>query len=220
MKSKEIIVSDKKWWKSELFWIVFLAIFYAVGIIGISLEQYREYIVPLSSAHLFLTFLVLYFSRFGKKDLFLLYAFLLFFCGLLVEIVGTETGLLFGNYHYGDTLGGKIFGVPVIIGVNWATMVICSSTLVYKLNVKIWTKVFLAAFLMTSLDFLIEPVAMKLDFWQWENDSIPIFNYVCWFTISLPMHFFYIKWNLVENNKLPKAVYIMMLLFFIVLNLV
>jgi putative membrane protein len=61
---------------------------------------------------------------------------------------------------------------------------------------------------------------MKLDFWQWENDSIPIFNYVCWFTISLPMHFFYIKWNLVENNNLPKAVYIMMLLFFIVLNLV
>lgn len=220
MKKKETISAGNKKWNSEIFWIVFLSIFYAVGIIGISLDQTRELIVPLSSLHLFLTFLVLYFSRFGKKDLFLLFTFLLFFCGLLVEIIGTKTGLLFGTYHYGDTLGAKLFGVPIIIGVNWATMVVCSCTLVNKLNIKIWPKVFLAAFLMTSLDFLIEPVAMKLDFWQWENARIPLYNYACWFVISLPMHFFYLKWNLVENNKVPKAVYIMMLLFFVVLNLV
>jgi putative membrane protein len=219
MKSKEIIVSDKKWWTSEVFWIVLLAIFYTVGIVGISSEKFRELIVPLSSAHLFLTFLVLYFSRFGKKYLFLLYVFLLFFIGLLVEIIGTKTGLLFGNYYYGETLGGKLFGVPIIIGINWATLVVCSSTIVNKLKIKLWPKVFLAAILMTSMDFLIEPVAIKLDYWQWKSDVIPIYNYACWFVISLPMHFFYIKWNLVENNKVPKAVYGMMLFFFIVLNL-
>jgi putative membrane protein len=219
MKEQAKVSELKKSMKSEQFWIVLIGIFYAVGIVGISLDEFREVIVPLSSFHLFLTFVVLYFSRFGKRDLFILYTFLLFFVGLLVEIIGTKTGLLFGNYSYGDTLGAKLFGVPVIIGVNWATMVVCSSTIVYKLKFSIWKKVLLAAFLMTGMDFLIEPVAMKLDYWQWENDTIPLYNYVCWFFISMPMHYFYIKWELVENNKVPKAVYIMLLLFFIVINL-
>ncbi len=213
-------IEKKNFWNSEIFWIVFISIFFGVGIIGISMEQFYDKIVPLSSLQLFLTFLVLYFSRFGKKDLFLLYAFLLFFVGLLVEIIGTKTGLLFGSYSYGDTLGLKLFGVPVIIGVNWATLVICTGTLVNKLQVKFLTKVLLAALLMTGMDFLIEPVAVKLDFWSWEDGVIPIYNYVCWFVISIPMLYFYLKWELVENNKVPKAVYLLLLLFFIVINLV
>jgi bisanhydrobacterioruberin hydratase len=212
-------VSIQKWHQSERFWIVFITIFYAVGIVGISNENWKTLIVPLSSAHLFLTFLVLYFSRRGKKDQFLLYAFLLFLIGVFVEIIGTKTGWLFGNYAYGKTLGWKILGVPAIIGVNWATMVICSSTWVSKWNTTIWWKAIAAALIMTGLDFLIEPVAMQLDFWQWENDTVPFYNYVCWFVISIPMHLFYIKWNLVENNSVPKSVYILMLVFFVVLNI-
>jgi bisanhydrobacterioruberin hydratase len=108
----------------------------------------------------------------------------------------------------------------LIIGVNWSTMVVCSSTLVNTFKTSLLIKALLAGLLMTSMDFLIEPVAMKLDFWQWENGEIPIYNFVCWFVISIPMHFFYMKWNLVENNKVPKSVYLLMFIFFIVLNLV
>ncbi|MFA7274304.1 MAG: carotenoid biosynthesis protein [Crocinitomicaceae bacterium] len=215
-KTPEVTV--QKWHQSERFWIVFIAIFYAVGMVGISNENWKTIIVPLSSAHLFLTFWVLYFSRRGKKDQFLLYAFLLFLIGVFVEIIGTKTGWLFGNYAYGKTLGWKILGVPAIIGVNWATMVICSSSWVSNWNTTIWWKAIAAALIMTGLDFLIEPVAMQLDFWQWENDTVPFYNYVCWFVISIPMHLFYIKWNIVENNSVPKSVYVLMLVFFVVLN--
>ena len=206
--------------KKEIFWIVLITIFFAVGTIGIAIPEYRDTLVPLSPLHLLLTFVVLYYSRKGKKDKFFLFAFLVFLIGIAVESVGTNTGLLFGDYAYGPTLGKKIFGVPLIIGVNWATMVVCSSTLVFSLNIKLIWKVLLAALLMTALDFLIDPVAIKLNFWSWANGEIPIYNYICWFVISLPMHYFYMKWNLVENNSVPKAVFVLLTIFFLVLNFV
>lgn len=204
----------------DLFWILFLSIFFAVGLVGIALPATREYLVPLSSFHLLLTFSVLIFSRKGSKNQFIYFTFLVFLIGMLVEIIGTKTGLLFGNYQYGATLGGKFFGVPLIIGINWATMVVSASTLVHRLQLSLLPKVLLAASIMTALDFLIEPVAVKLDFWTWMDGNIPLYNYVCWFVISLPMHYFYMKWKLVENNRVPKSVFILMFIFFLVLNFV
>lgn len=210
----------KKYAQNETFWIVLITIFFTVGIIGISLPEYRDMMVPLSSLHLLLTFVVLRYSRKTQKGKFFLFAFLIFILGIVVEAVGTNTGLLFGDYKYGKVLGPKVYGVPLIIGVNWATMVICSSTLVCRLKANLLVKSLVAALLMTTLDFLIEPVAIKLNFWTWTGDEVPIFNYICWFVISLPMHYFYMKWRLVENNSVPKAVFILLTIFFLVLNLV
>lgn len=220
MENKLTSLKESKRFASQRFWIIFISIFYLVGIVGISLEQIRDTIVPLSSFHLLLTFVVLYFSRIGNKNKYLLYVFVLFFYGMLLEVIGTKTGLLFGDYFYGETLDAKLFGVPLIIGINWATMVVCSCTLVKNLKGTIFFKILVASILMTALDFLIEPVAMELDFWQWKNGIIPIFNYVCWFLLSLPMNYFYLKWALAENNRVPKFVYLLMVIFFVVLNLI
>ena len=43
---------------------------------------------------------------------------------MLTEAIGVNTGLLFGTYEYGANLGFKIFGVPLIIGVNWTVLII------------------------------------------------------------------------------------------------
>lgn len=220
MKKKIEISKRNTFLYSETFWILFITIFFTVGIVGIALPEFRKYLLPLSSFHLLLTFLVLYVSRQGKKDKFLLFTFLVFVIGLLVEAIGVNTSLLFGHYTYGKVLGYKIFGVPLIIGVNWATMVVVSSTLTYRLNITLFWKVFLAASIMTGLDFLIEPVAIKLGYWTWQDGQIPLYNYFCWFAISLPMHYFYMKWNLVENNKVAKTVFVLLAIFFFVLNLV
>ncbi len=220
MKKKIEISNRNTFLYSETFWILFITIFFTVGLVGIALPEFRKYLLPLSSFHLLLTFLVLYFSRKGKKDKFLLFTFLVFVIGLLVEAIGVNTSLLFGHYTYGQVLGYKIFGVPLIIGVNWATMVVVSSTLTYRLNTTWFWKVVLAASIMTGLDFLIEPVAIKLGYWTWQNNQIPLYNYFCWFVISLPMHYFYMKWNLVENNIVAKTVFVLLAIFFFVLNLV
>ena len=220
MKKKIEISKRNTFLYSETFWILFITIFFTVGIVGIALPEFRKYLLPLSSFHLLLTFLVLYVSRQGKKDKFLLFTFLVFVIGILVEAIGVNTSLLFGYYTYGQVLGYKIFGVPLIIGVNWATMVVVSSTLTYRLNITLFWKVFLAASIMTGLDFLIEPVAIKLGYWTWQDGQIPLYNYFCWFAISVPMHYFYMKWNLAENNSVPKAVFVLLAIFFLVLNFV
>jgi putative membrane protein len=41
---------------------------------------------------------------------------------------------------------------------------------------------------MTALDYFVEPVAMALGFWHWENDVIPLQNYMMWFITSLVIH--------------------------------
>ena len=202
------------------FLIAFLSIFYLVGLIGLSIPKYEQLFIDLSPFHLFLTFVVLYMSRKGKIDLFSLFAFLIFFLGMLIEIVGTKTGLLFGTYSYGEALGVKFMGVPLIIGVNWAVLVVCCSTWMSTLKYSIWVKTFLAAALMMVLDILIEPIAVEFDYWTWKGGEIPIFNYVCWFALSLPLHYGFLKWKLVENNPVPKAIAVMLFVFFAYLNLI
>ena len=51
-------------------------------------------------------------------------------------------------------------------------------------NKGVWL-IFLPPVLMTSLDLLIEPVAIKLGFWFWKNDIIPLQNYAMWFVTCI-----------------------------------
>ena len=41
-----------------------------------------------------------------------------------------------------------------------------------------------ACFLALIFDWVMEPVAVKLGYWQWENDRIPLYNYISWIIIS------------------------------------
>jgi putative membrane protein len=41
----------------------------------------------------------------------------------LMEAVGVQTGLIYGQYHYGDMLGPKLGPVPVIIPLAWFMMI-------------------------------------------------------------------------------------------------
>jgi putative membrane protein len=216
---KQETATNPKMYQNEWFLIGIIAIFYTVGTIGLLIEDTREMFIQLSAYNLLLTFTVLAIARKNKRDLFMLFAFLLFFYGLFVEIIGTKTGILFGSYTYGQSLGVKIFGVPVIIGVNWAILVIACSSVVHPLKWKLWQKATLAAAIMTIVDIVVEPVAIDFDYWTWKDGEIPLYNYICWFAVSWPMHYFYMKWTLNERNKVTTAILIIMVLFFIILNL-
>ena len=37
---------------------------------------------------------------------------------------------------------------------------------------------------MVLLDYLIEPVAVNLKWWYWDNINPPILNFIAWFLIS------------------------------------
>ena len=47
---------------------------------------------------------------------------------MIAEILGVNYGLIFGKYDYGDNLGLKLLGVPLLIGLNWVVLTfICGS---------------------------------------------------------------------------------------------
>ena len=137
--------------------------------------------------------------------------------GYVVEYIGVHTGLLFGNYSYGAALGPKYGEIPLVIGVNWFCIVLASSSLLYSLRINSVIKAILAGALCTLMDFLIEPVAMKLDFWNWENGIIPIWNYVCWFGFASFFSFIYFSFGK-SKNKAAQALYFIWVLFFSILN--
>lgn len=204
--------------KKETILITILVIFHTVGLIGLQLPDFRKQFLALSFANLLLSFLVLVLSRHSKKVLFIGFLSVCFATGMIAEWIGIHTGLLFGDYQYGENLGIKIAGVPLIIGINWGVLSVSSCSLVYYINVPKWLKAILAASFMTFLDFLIEPVAIVSDYWTWNSPEIPLFNYVCWFLISLPLHWLYFKLGLSEKNKTAVAMYLILLIFFGILN--
>jgi len=109
----------------------------------------------------------------------------IYVAGLCIEIIGVKTGKVFGIYHYGSSLGPKIFGTPLIIGLNWLFLVYASASLVEKFKIPDLFKSFLSAALMVVYDIVTEQVAGTLDIWHWENQSIPLQNYVAWFGLAL-----------------------------------
>ena len=72
---------------------------------------------------------------------------------------------------------------------------------------------------MLIFDIIMEPVAIKSQFWVWEGGDIPIYNYVCWFIIGFILQFIYFSKIKDTPNKVFIALFTMMLLFFILLNL-
>lgn len=148
--------------------------------------------------------------------------FILFFtislAGFLVEVIGVNTGLLFGKYDYKDNLGIKVFGVPLIIGINWGILVyagyLISLFFTQKIGVCLWNGV-----LCTVTDLLMEPVAPRLGFWEFE-DSVPgIYNYVCWFIIAVLLSLYLYRFNRIKKsislNKSALWVYICIVVFYL-----
>ena len=96
------------------------------------------------------------------------------------EVLGVHTGAVFGNYHYGEVLGTSWLGVPLVIAVNWSVVTLGAVCAAGLLSRRPWVLVPVATALAVLLDVLLEPVAMALGYWHWENDTIPLQNYLAW----------------------------------------
>lgn len=197
---------------------IVVAILYLVGIAGFSLSATENLFKQLSAWNLLFSFLVLlYFhNRWSVKVFAGLLAVAVL--GFVAELAGTQTGLLFGNYAYGPVLGLKLWQTPVLIGVNW--LVLCYGVYVALSGVKMsWWMPLIGALLMVLFDFVMEPVAVRFDMWTWENDHIPMKNYIDWFLLSflLLTGMKALKMNI--RNPLAVWIVVCQFLFFLVLHL-
>ncbi len=196
---------------------IIIVALHLVGVIGLSLPEFRNFFLILTPAHLLITMILLLFYHRGWSEAFPIFAGAAFWIGFGSEIIGIHTGYLYGNYVYGTTLGPKLWDVPLVIGVNWFILSYLTGSIFHKIP-NDWHAAFLGAAAMTALDYILEPVAVALDFWAWKGDSIPLSNYLGWFGVSFLVHIIWRKAIFEKSN--PMAAFILMtwILFFTILN--
>jgi putative membrane protein len=210
-------------------------LFHVCGFIGIVFSPYKNWFIQNTSFTLVLMAILLVWVQDQKNKFFWLFFLVCFIGGMCSEIIGVHTGLLFGQYHYGDVLGIQLFKVPVLIGINWFVIVFCSGSIMYQLQQ--WTLqkfdeaamistsfqklsfVFDSAVLATFFDYIMEPVAVKLQFWYWKDGNIPVLNFVCWFLISGLLLLLFQHWSFNKKNPFAVHLIIIQLLFFIALRI-
>lgn len=187
---------------------------YVTGFIGLRIQATEQYMRLFTPLHLLASILVLlYFHQDWSKS-FKIWAIATLLFGFLIEIFGVASGQIFGNYHYGNTLGFKIFDVPIIIATNWLFLAYCIGTITNELKINYWLKIIFSAFLMTAIDFITEPVAIQLDMWHWEGGQVPMQNYLAWFLISLPIFYLFFKLSFNKNNPIAFWLLLLNTLFF------
>jgi putative membrane protein len=213
---------------------LFIALlFHITGLLGILFTPYSEWFINNTPVVLLTMFLLLTNSQIKSFKAYIIFSFIAFITGMVTEIIGVNTGLLFGHYKYGQVLGPKIYGVPFLIGLNWFVIVYCAGALLTqgvellqnKLNIKI-TKFVASIFMIiggatiaSCFDFILEPVAAKLHFWSWENGQIPLLNYLCWFIISAFLLGVKMYFKTIRINIFAISLLIIQALFFLMLNL-
>jgi putative membrane protein len=138
----------------------------------------------------------------------------------LLEAVGVKTGIIFGSYSYGNVLGPKLLEVPLLIGINWALIILGTTIISSKLTKN---KILLPSFaglLALAFDFILEPVATELNYWSWEEGNIPVQNYIAWFVIGTFSAVLFILLKVRINDEVPGYYFIMQFLFFLALFLI
>lgn len=197
-----------------------LVIYYLVGVTGIIVPATRDLFIRLTPFSLLMSIFLLFLFHDRYNIRFWLASLLIFSIGFLVEAVGVKTGIVFGAYQYGETLGIKLMHTPLLIGVNWLMLIYSATYIAGKYVEPLYYRSIVAATLMVVYDFALEPAAIRLDMWSWAGGAVPLQNYLVWFIIAFGLSYLAGRLHLVaRQNKLAFPLFFIQMLFFIVLDL-
>ena len=175
--------------------IAIIWLFHISGILGIIYGN-SEWFISATPLNLSINFVLLLINCNSHKWFFPM-VLLGFLTGMITEILGVQRGWIFGDYKYGNALGYKILGVPMLIGVNWALLTIITAAIAQQFYENLFMRIVIGVGLMIFLDLLIEPIAPVLDFWAFEGGNAPLQNYIGWTAVAIFLqsifHYFRIK---------------------------
>ena len=135
-----------------------------------------------------------------------------------VEVVGVATGAVFGSYSYGTVLGAPVLGVPPIIGLNWAVVVLGSASLATRFIRRPVLAAAVAGLLSAGFDAVLEPFAVSAGYWHWASDTIPVRNYAAWFVVAAVLAYAYARLPRRMDSPLASIAVGIELAFFAVLR--
>jgi bisanhydrobacterioruberin hydratase len=226
----ESISQNKVQWATGIALLI-----HSVGIMGIIWVD-KYWFASMTPLNLLLMFLLIVWSQPTRKFSFYLFIMIAFLGGMISEIIGVQTGFLFGDYTYGSIMGFQVAGVPLIIGLNWFVVLYGAIATVHyfighftkdiHLSEKksacspITQKLIIGGALMAVFfDWVMEPVAVDLGFWTWAGEGhIPTLNYLSWFLIcSILLSIFRIC-KIRPDNLFAVHLFLIQLMFFILLR--
>ncbi len=209
-------------------------LFHLVGLTGMLFFDQQKF-AALTPLNMLLMFALLVWTQQERTAGFWLLALGCFIEGILVEIVGVNTGFLFGDYTYGNVLGPKVMGVPWMIGLNWFLVIYSCGIIITRFshylisrvsaeeqgslrNVYQWSLILDGALLAVFFDWIMEPVAVKLGFWTWNESPIPFKNYFCWLIVSMVMLLMFRKASFDKLNQFAINLLLIQAMFFLLLR--
>ncbi len=191
-----------------------LWIFQISGMIGITIGFDQWFLSKTPMTLILMASLIVWQGDFRQQRAQLVVA-ICFFVGMTVEWIGVRYGWLFGAYHYGENLGWKIGGVPLLIGINWAVLSLCSARIASKLSTRSIHVVSAAgSALMIILDYFMEYCAHAFDFWHFSHDIAPLRNYIAWFVIGYGLQYMIHRYRVYIPYRLSVHIYLSLLVFF------
>ena len=113
---------------------------------------------------------------------------------LLVEAIGTATGVPFGAYSYTDALGLQVADVPVVVPLAWLWMAYPAYLAGQALAGRRWGWL-VGAWTLTAWDLFLDPQRVAAGDWVWQNPTpalpgipgIPLTNYAGWLLTAIIM---------------------------------
>lgn len=204
-------------------------LFHAIGLLGLTFWD-KELFLRFTPFNLLLMLLLLLWTQPKKTAAFWFFLAGCFLVGMAAEVVGVRTGWLFGHYSYGRTMSWQIFQVPWLLGVNWFLVVFCAGMTMHGLLrisykggkipglVRILAVLLGGALLAVFYDWLLEPVAIALDYWHWISARVPIYNYLSWFMVSAALLALFEGAKMEKRNKFAVNLMLIQWAFFLLLR--
>lgn len=191
--------------------IAILILYYCVGTLLFLMEWSRDLFSTLTPWSLILSFgAVLVFQKEWSLKLGLAFV-AVFSISLVIEIIGVNTGTLFGSYQYGPALGPKILNTPILIGLNWLFLIYCSAAIVNHHFTNRLIRILSGSLLMVGYDLIMEYVAPVMNMWFWETPYPGIQNFIMWFLLAAVLHTI-VQW-LAPAIKNKPASYLLLIQF-------
>ncbi len=194
--------------------LVIIAVYYAVGVLLFILPFARNFFFMATPFTLLamLTLIFVYHKTWGWK--FVVSSLLVFALSIAIEALGVKTGQVFGEYAYLSTLGVKVAGVPLMIGLNWLILVYGANSLMQKITKNKVLVIIGAALAMVGYDLLLEIAAPTLKMWVFSAPFPPLKNFVAWFILSAFFQWMFTIFKIDTNQMIARGIFITQLIFF------
>lgn len=132
-----------------------------------------------------LTFLWILFTQ-RKNRMAFEVIILAFLYGLMLEALNIRMS---GAYLYSQDFLFDFGNIPLAIGAGWAIVYYVSSKMAGNFSLIWWQSPFLTALIALSYDFILDTIAIRLDFWRWaiplnqEWYGVPYENFFGWLVV-------------------------------------